>query len=59
MFTTLLRSIRARLVPPLKTVRYRCDRCGLRAEITDHPDHIPPLLAAMSSHSCEPKPKTL
>lgn len=59
MFTTLLRSVLARLTPPMRTEVYRCDRCGLRAWITNHPDRIPPLLAAVSSHSCKPKPKTL
>ncbi|MEV6683385.1 hypothetical protein AB0N09_42025 [Streptomyces erythrochromogenes] len=57
MLATLLRNVRARLVPPMKTARYLCGRCGLRAQITDHPDRIPPLLAAVMDHHCKPKPK--
>ncbi|WP_327309781.1 hypothetical protein OG730_41600 (plasmid) [Streptomyces sp. NBC_01298] len=59
MLTALLRSLSARLVAaPLRTEFYQCDQCGLRAWITNHPDRIAPLLAAVKDHRCEPKRKS-
>ncbi|MFE4304811.1 hypothetical protein ACFRR6_01845 [Streptomyces sp. NPDC056891] len=60
MFITLLRSLRTRLTASrLRTEFYRCEQCGLRAWITNHPDRIPLILAAVKAHRCKRKPKSL
>lgn len=63
MFTELFRTLHnalARLNPSLKTVTYACDRCGLRAEITDQPERITQwVLPIVMNHPCRPKHKTL
>ncbi|MEO3976679.1 hypothetical protein [Streptomyces sp. CAU 1734] len=57
MLTDLIRQIRAWLPAQMQTMEYSCGRCGLKAEITDHPDNARRLLDAVLSHGCKPSPR--
>ncbi|MEU5242204.1 hypothetical protein ACH4UR_37350 [Streptomyces lydicus] len=61
MLANLLRTARARLLPPNKSATFYCSRCGLRAHISGDPDYVRKILTIVESHPrpCKPKPKTL